>query len=301
MVFGERIRLSAALSLWRFGEQPLIFIWCLWARRIWQGLGRGASTLCKPRRLDRTVLVSPSIPAYTGSVGIMRIEASALPRRERSRRCCVRAPPAPLRLWWSGIPRWALTLALTERGVSTLAEIRGPVVLRVWERRRRWRNCGRTRGRRRERGHRRRAREGWRLARVARRVCSGRGALRGGRVLLYPQRPNCGRCISFLVISQEELLFGAALLATLHSDPDVPTMADSMCSAVGTDVIDSWFAPRRTLPSRCSSLLLSGVFRSVVGQQRMTSVRKHKISSHAMRRARLIICMQQEERQCQCA
>lgn len=89
VVFGERIRLSAALSLWRFGEQPLILIWCLWARRIWQGLGRGASTLCKPRRLDRTVLVSPSIPAYTGSVGVMRIEASALPRRERSRRCCV--------------------------------------------------------------------------------------------------------------------------------------------------------------------------------------------------------------------
>jgi hypothetical protein len=78
-------------------------------------------------------------------------------------------------------------------------------------------------------------------------------------VLLYPQGPNCGRCIAFLVISQEELLFGAALLATLHSDPDVPTMADFMCTAGGADVIDSWFAPRRTLPSRCSSLLLSGV------------------------------------------
>ena len=136
VVFGERIRLSAALSLRRFGKQPLVLIWGLWARRIWQWLGRGASTLCKPRRLDRPVLVSPSISAYAGSVGIMRIEACALPRRERSRRCCIRAPPAPLRLWRSRIPCWAF--ALTERGVSTLAEIRGPVVLRVWERRRRW-------------------------------------------------------------------------------------------------------------------------------------------------------------------
>jgi hypothetical protein len=92
VVFGERIRLSAAaaaaLSLRRFGKQPLL-IWCLWARRIWQWLGRGSSALCKPRRLDRPVLVSPSISAYTGSIGVVRIEACALPWRERSGRCCV--------------------------------------------------------------------------------------------------------------------------------------------------------------------------------------------------------------------
>lgn len=112
MVLGKRVWVRTALSLRRSREQALL-VRCVWTGRVGKRLGGCSSSLCKPRWLDRSILIPPTVSAHARPVGIARIESRALLRRKRGWCCCIRAPSAALGLRRSCVSCWMLALALT--------------------------------------------------------------------------------------------------------------------------------------------------------------------------------------------
>lgn len=155
-----------------------------------------------------------AVTSYRRPVWVVGLEASALTGRSGTGPGRIRPSPR----FFSSFSRrrvCAPSLALAEGCVSSGAEgrlkIGRAVIVRV-----RQRGSRRARGGCGERGHRRRARECG-LAGAARGICSWRRAL-AIAAFLYPQGPD-GRddgCLRVGVVSQEELLLGAALLARVH-------------------------------------------------------------------------------------